>query len=79
MQSAVFNISEDRAERPAGYGSGLIRPNHQGQFTAAIAPFFEGLVAPSDNQKALRLDCDLFLFRHDSLPPEVRVIRLVRD
>jgi hypothetical protein len=65
VQSAGFNIGEDSAQRATGYGSGLIRPNHQSQFTTAVAPLFDGLVAPSDNQKALRLDCDFFRFRHD--------------
>ena len=67
MQPAVFDFNEDRAQRVAGDRRCLIGPNHQRQLAAAVAPFFHGLVAPPDNQKALRLDCDFFRFRHDWL------------
>lgn len=66
MKVAALNLRENHAERATGYGRGLIRSNHQSQFTTAVAPFFDGPVAPSDNQKALRLDCDFFRF---SAPP----------
>ena len=62
MQAIAFDIGEDGPQSSAGDRGGLVRPNHQSEFTAAIAPFFDSLVAPSDYQKALRLDCDLFCF-----------------
>jgi hypothetical protein len=65
MQSTCFDFGKNCAQGPSAYGGGLIRPNHQRQFSTAIAQFFDGLVAPSDYQKALSLDGDLPTLGHD--------------
>ncbi len=72
MQPAVFNINEDRPQRVAGYRRSLVGSNHQRQLAAAAAPFFHGLIAPPDNQKALRLDCDFPALGHDRTVGEKR-------
>jgi hypothetical protein len=77
MQLPGFNFDEDVAQGAAGDGRGLIRTNHEREFPAAVTPFFDGAVAPPDDQKALRLDCDLFGFRHDGLrTSQIEVLRV---
>ena len=64
MQTPFFNSCEDTAQGLAAYGRSLIRPNHQHDFTAAAAPFLDGLIAPPDDQKALSLDRYFFTLGH---------------
>ena len=65
MQPAAFDVSEDGAQSAARYGRGLIGPDHDRQLATVVAPFFDRLIAPPDDQEALSLNCDLFGFRHD--------------
>jgi len=66
MERGPFNVSEDCAQAAARDGSSLIRPNHHDRPGAFIAPCFDGSVAPSDDENALRFNRDFcsLLSRH---------------
>ena len=66
MQRAAFDVGEDGPQRAAGYCRSLVGPDHHRQLATVVAPLFDRLVAPPDNQEALSLNCDLFGFRHDA-------------
>jgi len=66
MERGPFNVSEDCAQAAARDSRRLIRPNHHDRTGAFIAPCFDGSVAPSDDENALRFNRDLcsLLSRH---------------